>query len=618
MKLIRGLFIIVVFVASLSARERVNINFSNLQINDFVKLVSKITNKNILMNHQIIGTVDFISTTDVYDDELMDILVSTLESKGFSIVKSGSMYEIVRSADIINSNVAVVEQGKTLYGSFMVTQVIKVKNENVDIIAAKIQYLISKNAKMMTVRESNTLLITDYPKNIETIKKVVKDIDTDRRTVIEIIPIKFAESKKFQARLVDVAKSLFNEHVPSQGVKIMLDENTNSIILIGIKENVSRIQEIAATLDIEPNINNAVQIYELKNSDAKTVLESLNEIISKQTFADPALKPNVSANEEINAILVVGEANVIKGIKFIIDELDKEKYQVYVKARIVEINKNSAKDLGVKYGFAAGDVSSSGLYAMSANFGDPGLTDLASVKVLDYLGAIGAGAKSAFALGATLDFLENNGASKSVSNPSILCVNNQESSIYVGKTISVTTGSVTSSATSVPGTTNSYKREDVGLTLRIKPRVSSLDKVTLNVEAILENVLDDGKNNSTGQPITSKQEVKTQAILRNGEDIIIGGLVKSFESTSKSKIPLLGDIPWIGELLFTSTSKATQEDNLVVILTPYIINQSEKLSLLQQDLGVLTTLQREYNDAIFKKIQEGEPGVQEDVAQEEE
>lgn len=617
MKLIRGLFFIVVFVASLSARERVNINFSNLEINDFVKLVSKITNKNILMNHQIIGTVDFISSTDVYDDELMDILVSTLESKGFSIVKRGSMYEIVRSADIVNSNVAVAQQGKTLYGSFMVTQVIEVKNENVDVIAAKIQYLISKNAKMMTVRESNTLLITDYPKNIETIKKVVNDIDTNRETVIEIIPIKFAESKKFQARLMDVAKSLFNEHVPLQGVKIMLDENTNSIILIGIKENVSRIQEIAATLDIEPNINNAVQIYELKNSDAKAVLASLNEIISKQTFADPALKPNVSANEEINAILVVGEANVIKGIKFIIDELDKEKYQVYVKARIIEINQNSAKDLGLKYGFAAGDVSSSGLYAMSANFGDPTLTDLASRSVLDYLGAIGTGAKSAFALGATLDFLETNGASKSVSNPSILCVNNQESSIYVGKTISITTGSVTSSATSIPGTTNSYKREDVGLTLRIKPRVSSLDKVTLNVEAILENVLDDGKNNSTGQPITSKQEVKTQAILRNGEDIIIGGLVKSFDSTSKTKVPFLGDIPWIGELLFTSTSTSTQEDNLVVILTPYIINQSEKLSLLQQDLGVLTTLQREYNDAIFKKIKEGELGVQKDVAQEE-
>lgn len=615
MKLIRNLLLLVVVVVSLSARERVNINFSNLEINDFIKLVSKVTNKNILVNHKINGTVDFISTSDVYDDELMDILISSLEAKGFSIVQKGSMYEIVRSTDIAQSNVRVVEQGKKLSGSFMVTQVIEVKGENVDIIATKIRYLISKNAKLMTVKESNTMLITDYPQNIETIKKVVEDIDTNKKTVIEIVPIKFAESKKLQARLVDISKSLFNEKIASQEVKVMLDDNTHSIILTGTKENVVKLQQILATLDVEPNINNAVQIFELKNSDSKTVLASLNDIISKQTFADPALKPNVSANEEINAILVVGEVNVIKEIKFIIDELDKEKFQVYVKARIVEINKSDARNLGIKYGFAAGDVSSSGLYAMSANFGDATLTNSAAGSVLQYLGDIGTGSKSAFALGATLDFLETYGASKSISNPSILCVNNQESSIYVGKTISITTGSVTSSATSIPGTTNSYKREDVGLTLKIKPRVSSMDKVTLNVETILENVLDDGKNNSTGQPITSKQEVKTQAILRNGEDIIIGGLVKSFEMDSTSKVPLLGEIPFLGDLLFTSKSKSVEEDNLIVILTPYIIDQSDKLSLLQQDLGIVTQMQREYNDAIFKKILKKEPALQEKSAQ---
>ena len=615
MKLIRNLLLLVVVVVSLSARERVNINFSNLEINDFIKLVSKVTNKNILVNHKINGTVDFISTSDVYDDELMDILISSLEAKGFSIVQKGSMYEIVRSTDIAQSNVKVVEQGKKLVGSFMVTQVIEVKGENVDIIATKIRYLISKNAKLMTVKESNTMLITDYPQNIETIKKVVEDIDTNKKTVIEIVPIKFAESKKLQARLVDISKSLFNEKIASQEVKVMLDDNTHSIILTGTKENVVKLQQILATLDVEPNINNAVQIFELKNSDSKTVLASLNDIISKQTFADPALKPNVSANEEINAILVVGEVNVIKEIKFIIDELDKEKFQVYVKARIVEINKSDARNLGIKYGFAAGDVSSSGLYAMSANFGDATLTNSAASSVLQYLGDIGTGSKSAFALGATLDFLETYGASKSISNPSILCVNNQESSIYVGKTISITTGSVTSSATSIPGTTNSYKREDVGLTLKIKPRVSSMDKVTLNVETILENVLDDGKNNSTGQPITSKQEVKTQAILRNGEDIIIGGLVKSFEMDSTSKVPLLGEIPFLGDLLFTSKSKSVEEDNLIVILTPYIIDQSDKLSLLQQDLGIVTQMQREYNDAIFKKILKKEPALQEKSAQ---
>ena len=277
-----------------------------------------------------------------------------------------------------------------------------------------------------------------------------------------------------------------------------------------------------------------------------------------------------------------------------------------IQAKIIEINQDTSKDLGVQYGFAGGDVSSSGLYAMSANFGSKSLTSAATSAVTQALGSIGSGAGSAFALGATINFLQSNGAAKSISNPSILCVNNKESSIYVGKTISISTGTI-SNANLGSGLTSSFKREDIGLTLKIKPRVSSKDKVTLEVETILQNVLDDGSKNATGQPVTSKEEVKTQAILRHGESIIIGGLVKNYKRTSKSKIPLLGDIPWIGDALFSSTSESQTQDNLVVMLTPYVIDKSEELSKLQKDLGILARLQKEYNMKAFEALKEKAP-----------
>ncbi|MBA3026571.1 MAG: hypothetical protein FP820_09195 [Sulfurimonas sp.] len=603
MRFIKAIFLAVILVVSLSAREQVNVNFSNLEINDFIKLVSKITNKNILINNKVNGTVDFVSSTPIYDDELMDILISVLESKGFTLIEDGSLYEIVRSTEAAQNNAKVIRPGSSAKGSLMVTQAIVVKGENVDIVAAKIRYLISKTAKLMTMKESNTILLTDYPKNIETIKQVIEDIDTNNAMIVKIIPIKNTEGKKLQAKLADIGKSIFNEKVDAEAVKILHDESTNSIIVVGNTKNVKKVQELISKLDVESNIANSLQIFSLKNSDSKAVMATLTDIISKQTFTDPAMKPNISANEEINAIIVVGDPQVIKGIKAIVDELDKEKYQVYVQARIIEINKNDSENIGVRYGFAGGDVSSSGIYAMSANFGDKDLTSFAATAVKDALGSIGSGANAAFALGATVDFLETNGASKSISNPSILCVNNKESSIYVGKTISISTGSVTSSATSLPGVTNSFKREDVGLTLKIKPRVSEKDKVTLDVETVLENVLDDGSLNATGQPVTSKQEVKTQAILRHGESIIIGGLVKTYERDSTSKVPLLGDIPLIGEYLFSSKSKSNEQDNLVVILTPYIIDKSAQLSQLQQDLGVLSRIQKEYNDKAFDKLE---------------
>jgi general secretion pathway protein D len=613
MRFIKTVFLAIILTLSLSAREQVNVNFSNLEIDDFIKLISKITNTNILVNYKITGTVDFVSTSPVYDVELMGILISVLDSKGYTLIKNGSIYEVVRSSDAAQSNTKVQVRGQSVSGPIMVTQSIKVKGENVDIVAAKIRYLISKTAKLMTMKENNVILITDYPANIETIKKVIDDISVSTKNIVEIIPILHAEIKKLQARLVDISKSIFNDKIDEENVKILIDENINGLIIVGVEKNVRKLQEIIAKLDVESNMNESIQIFSLKNSESKSVLASLTEIISKQTYPDPSLKPNISANEEINAIIAVGDPSVIKSIKLIIDELDKEKYQVYVKARIVNISKSNAESVGIKYGFAAGDVSSSGLYAMSANFGDSSLTGTAASGVLGYLGSIGSAAKSAFALGATLDFLESKGASKSISNPSILCVNNKESSIYVGKTISVSSGTISAGTV---GTTSSYKREDVGLTLKIKPRVSSIDKVTLTVETVLENVLDDGSNNATGQPVTSKQEVKTEAILRHGESIVIGGLVKSYDLKSVSKIPLLGDIPWIGEWLFGSTSITTEEDNLVVILTPYVVDKSEKLSLLQRQLGKLSALQAEYDKEVFQKVEEGKINIEGVKAQE--
>jgi len=602
MRLIRIVLAVSVLVFSLYAREQVNVSFSNLAIGDFIKLISKITNKNILINNKINGTVNFISTTPVYNDELMDILISVLESKGYTLIQHGSIYEIVRSSEAVKHNIRVAKQGKKLNGSLMTTQAIKIKGENVDVIASKVRHLVSRTAKLVTMKESNTILLSDYPKNIETIKKIIKQIDTNNSSVVKIIYIKNTEAKKLQARLLDISKTIFNTKIVCEQVKIIVDDNINGIIVIGGQKNVKKIEGLVKKLDIESNINKTVKIFPLKNSDSKAVLATLSEIVSKQKFSDPDLKPNVTASEEINSIIVVGDQLIIKGLKFIIDELDKEKYQVYVQARIIEINKNNSENLGVQYGFAGGDVSASGIYAMSANFGSDDLTKATSKAVTDALGNIGSTTMSAFALGATVDFLQENGAAKSISNPSILCVNNKESSIYVGKTISISTGSVTSSTSSVPGVTNSYKREDVGLTLKIKPRVSSNDKVTLDVEAILENVLDDGSKNATGQPVTSKQEVKTQAILRHGESIIIGGLVKSYSRDSTSKVPLLGDIPFIGEYLFSSTSHINEQDNLVVILTPYVIDKSDELSELQKRLGMLAKLQKDYNLKAFENL----------------
>ncbi|MDX1294952.1 MAG: secretin N-terminal domain-containing protein, partial [Sulfurimonadaceae bacterium] len=327
------LLVLLLLTQPLTAREQVNINLSNLAIDDFIKLIGKITNTNILVNHKVNGTVNLVTTAPVYDDEVMGILISVLEAKGYTLIKNGSIYEVVRSTEAAKHNVQVVSPGKRTSGNMMVTQAVNVQGENVDVVAAKVRYLISKTAKLMTMKESNTMLITDYPANIETIKSVVDDLNVNRTKTMKVIPVEYADLKLLNTQIAEIAKNIFNQKVETEQVTVMLNKEINALILIGKAQNVARLESIVTDLDKEQNLNEVVQIFNLKNSDAKSVLTSLNEIVSKQTYADPSMKPNVSANEEINSIIMVGSPTVIKGLKHIIEELDKEKYQVYVQAR---------------------------------------------------------------------------------------------------------------------------------------------------------------------------------------------------------------------------------------------------------------------------------------------
>jgi general secretion pathway protein D len=599
MKSIKILIILILITfLNLEANEKkLSLNLVNMSISNLIKLTSKILDTNILVNYDIKGKFDMVSSKPIKENELLNILISTLESKGFTLVKNGSMLEVVRIADSSKGHIGLLNQNNKATGNILITQTIPVLNENVDVVASKIKYLISKSGKLMTFKETNTILITDYPRNIEIIKKIVKELVKSKKLKVIPILIKEANAKDIEKKLKLLTKNLFNKNIKNNNIDIILDEQLNTIFLVGSEKNILIVKNLIKELDKPLKIDNTITIFNLKNTEAKTILKSLNDILDNQQFKDKDSKPNLTMNEEINSIIAIGDKKNIKAIKYIIDELDKEKYQVYVKARIIELNKNNSEALGIKYGFDGASLTSNGLYSFSSNFGGSSVTGLVGNALVSGLDP--ATISSGIALGAALDFLEENGAGRTISNPSILCINNKKSSIYVGKTISISTGSV-QSADLGSGLTQTYTRTNIGLTLEIKPRVSSDNKVTLEVVSILENVLDDGSGTTDGQPVTSKQEIKTEAILRDGEHIIIGGLVKKYDKTSTTKVPFLGDIPIIGNLLFTSNSISTEEDNLIIILTPYIIKNSDELSKLQKDLGEVEQLERKYK-LIFEK-----------------
>jgi general secretion pathway protein D len=342
----------------------------------------------------------------------------------------------------------------------------------------------------------------------------------------------------------------------------------------------------------------------LKNVEATNVIKIIDAIIGKKVYVDPNDKPLASIDEESNSIVVMGPSDELDYVKALINELDKEKAQVYVQARIIEVNDELVNQIGVSYGIFGGKVGNNGLAAFSSNLnGGSGSIDLVTGALNLDIPDITSG----LALGASLNLLKQNGALDVVSEPSILAINNKESSIYVGETISVKT----SSSVTDGGTTNeNFKREDVGLTLKVKPRISNDTKVTLEINTILEGVKT--TQTTSGNADTSKKEIKTTAILNNGESVIIGGLIENRVESTNQKVPLLGDIPLFGEL-FKNKANNTKKNNLVVIVTPYMIPKTKDITFVRNQLAQLKNLEDRYladsllrlkKEAIRKKLQE--------------
>ncbi|WP_151951664.1 type II secretion system protein GspD [Aliarcobacter butzleri] len=329
------------------------------------------------------------------------------------------------------------------------------------------------------------------------------------------------------------------------------------------------------------------EVIGLKNVDGVNIIKILDDIVNKKYINKPT-KPFVSLDLESNSLVVMTSKDELKQIKDLIQELDKEKAQVYVQAKIIEVNNELVNKIGISYGIINSSARSDGINAISSNLNGG---SNAIKEAVDTLGIrmSDVNIKSGLALGASLNLLQQNGALDIVSEPSILAIDNKESSIYVGEKISV---EISSTLTDGGLQRTNYEREDIGLTLKVKPRVSSDTKLTLEINTLLEGIK--STSVSAGQnPDTLKKEIKTAAILNNGESVIIGGLIENKNETIEQKVPVLGDIPLFGEL-FKNDSKMNKKNNLVIIVTPYMIPKSKDITYIREQLSELKKLEDKY------------------------
>lgn len=310
-------------------------------------------------------------------------------------------------------------------------------------------------------------------------------------------------------------------------------------------------------------------------------VEQLKKILQNFKTINKYEKLFISSDTESNSLILIGKVQIIQNIETLVKKLDKDEPQIFLKAKIVELNSNLVNKVGLKYGLLSGKTSNSGIFTIASN--------LNSNQAVDFdISSIGLSIptlKSSISLGATLSLLHQNYALKIVSEPSILCINNKKSTIYVGQSISLQTSSTT---TSGGNTSYSFERKDVGLKLEVKPRLKADDnKVRLYINTILEGVKNSTTNN---QPDTTKKSVSTFAVVSNGESIILGGLVENRNENLNDEVPYFSSLPVIGNL-FKHKNSSSKQSNLVIVITPYIIPKNKDITFIREELAKLEKLE---------------------------
>lgn len=419
--------------------------------------------------------------------------------------------------------------------------------------------------------------------------RVVKTSMLEKDTLIVKLKNLNPSDAKKNLELVTAIK--FNKE--NQKVSILEDENNSSLVLIGQNKDLIFLSKYIKDIDNSASIKKKdIKIFSLKNTEATSVIKILEDIVNKKETTDAKIKTVFSQDSESNSIVAMGYTDDILQIEELIKELDKEKTQVYVQARIIEVNDDLVNQIGVSYGIFGARASSNVLSSFSSSLNN------AEIPSLSIPGLIIPDLSSGLALAASLSLLKQKGALDIVSEPSILAINNKESSIYVGETISL---KVSSSVTDGGTTKENYQREDVGLTLKVKPRISNDTKVTLEIETILEGI----KRTQTisGNADTSKKYIKTTAILNNGESVIIGGLIENKNESTNEKVPILGDIPLFGELFKNSVTNS-KKNNLVIIVTPYLIPKTKDITFVRNKLSELKNLEDKYLEDSLVRLKE--------------
>jgi general secretion pathway protein D len=329
----------------------------------------------------------------------------------------------------------------------------------------------------------------------------------------------------------------------------------------------------------------------LNHADAENVAGILNNLIQQNERGSdrgPSGAVTIQADKTLNAIVLRADPSDMNELLNIVQRLDTPRSQVLIEAAIVEISLTDNKSFSVEsagldargksvplISTSLGGSLNSVLGSLANQDGNVGQNALAGISSITQPTVAAAKVDiDGVSFGAVISALASLENANLLSTPSIVTLDNTEAKILVGQEVPFRSGSFTTSSDGANNPFTTVTREDVGIELTVTPHVYDTDEVRMEVAQNISNVLNNTVSNSTfADVVTSKRSIETTVLAASGETIVLGGLIQDDTNDSQRKVPVLGDIPVLGNL-FKSKSKRQTKTNLVVFLRPTVIDSA--------------------------------------------
>ncbi|KQN00451.1 type II secretion system secretin GspD [Sphingomonas sp. Leaf25] len=607
------------------------VNMRGVEIADVADQISRITGRTLILDPSVKGQVTVTSAEPLSPAGVWELFQSVLRANGFAAVRSGAAWRIIPQANAVRDGGV---RARGVSGQELTTRMVRLSNVPSADAARIVRPLVASFGSVEPLTQPNAIVVTDYADNVRRIEALARSLDGGGGSTFTTITLQNGNAADIAttmqgvlgeggARVAGDARSntILVRGTPAavaeaRRIAQSLDARGGSasmatrVFRLNYADSESVTEVLRGILGQQQSASNPVARSLSTMSQRNNAGAALSGLIANggasaaglaaaagggtssggtatigqnqptqtpQGFTTPDI--TVQPAPDINAVVVRGTPTAIAQIERLIPDLDVRRPQVLIEAAIVEISGRDAEQLAVQIGTAGAALNQ--VSGVGTSFGNAGasLGQILSLLGVPAAGLLTGGLTGNVSIGNDFSILvqalSTSTKANLLSTPQITTLDNKLGELVVAQEVPFVTGSIlTGNGTANPYTT--IERKDVGITLRVIPRINAGDTIRLEVSQEA-SALSATQLSTAADLITQKRSTTTTVLADNGQTIVLGGLTSDDYNRVRSQVPVLGSIPILGEL-FKGRSEIREKRTLFVFLKPTILRDGADAS----------------------------------------